>query len=83
MISYYLALSQYNDMARLLVMILTFESVDKILWCYHSNQTSVAELLHCTFYSQKKFEFLVICSGLYQESRVNTIKWPLSGKRCK
>ena len=28
--------------------VLTFESVDKILWCDHSNETSLAVLLHGT-----------------------------------
>ena len=28
--------------------VLTFESVDEILWCDHSNETSSAELLHGT-----------------------------------
>ena len=28
--------------------VLTFESVDEILWCYLSNETSLAELLHST-----------------------------------
>ena len=31
-------------------MILTFESVDEILWCDHSNETSSAVLLHGTIY---------------------------------
>ena len=26
--------------------VLTFDSVDEILWCNHSNETSSAELLH-------------------------------------
>ena len=30
--------------------ILTFESVDKILWCDHSNKTSTAVLSHGTIY---------------------------------
>ena len=30
--------------------VLTFESVDEILWCYHSNETSSAVLLHGTIY---------------------------------
>ena len=30
--------------------VLTFESVDKILWCYHSNETSSAVLSHGTIY---------------------------------
>ena len=25
--------------------VLTFESVDEVLWCYHSNETSSTELL--------------------------------------
>ena len=29
-------------------MILTFESVDEILWCDHSNETSLAVLSHGT-----------------------------------
>ena len=28
--------------------VLTFESVDKMLWCDHSNETSVPVLLHGT-----------------------------------
>ena len=28
--------------------VLTFEFVDEILWCDHSNETSLAELLHGT-----------------------------------
>ena len=30
--------------------VLTFESVNEILWCYHSNETSLAELLHSAIY---------------------------------
>ena len=26
--------------------VMTFKSVDEILWCYHSNKTSLAALLH-------------------------------------
>ena len=38
--------------------VLTFESVDEILWCDHSNETSSAVLLHGTicfliFYKMK------------------------------
>ena len=29
---------------------LTFESVDEILWCYHSNETSSAVLSHGAIY---------------------------------
>ena len=31
-------------------MVLTFESVDEIQWCYHSNETSSAVLSHGTIY---------------------------------
>ena len=30
--------------------VLTFESVDEILWCDHSNETSSAVLLHGTIF---------------------------------
>ena len=35
----------YGDMCNV---VLTFESVDEILWCDHSNETSSAVLLHGT-----------------------------------
>ena len=39
--------------------VLTFESVDEILWCDHSNETSSAVLLHGTIcfsiFHKKKF----------------------------
>ena len=42
-------LQQYFHMVLLvLFVVLTFESVDEILWCYLSNETSLAELLHST-----------------------------------
>ena len=31
-------------------LVLTFESVDEILWCDHSEETSLAELLHSAIY---------------------------------
>ena len=34
----------------ILYVVLTFESVDEILWCYHSNETSSAVLSHGTIY---------------------------------
>ena len=44
-------LQQYLHMVLfILYMVLTFESVDEILWCYHSNETSLAERLHSTSY---------------------------------
>ena len=44
-------------------MVLTFESVDEILWCDHSNETSSAVLWHGTicfsiFYKMKSVIFL-------------------------
>ena len=30
--------------------VLTLESCDEILWCYHSNETSSSVLSHGTFY---------------------------------
>ena len=46
--------------------VLTFESVDEILWCDHSNQTSLAVLLYDTirfsiFYKIKLGNFLGFC----------------------
>ena len=37
-------------------MILTFESVDEILWCDHSNKTSSAVLSHGTIYISVSYE---------------------------
>ena len=42
-----LSLVKHGDML-CAYMVLIFESVDEILWCDHSNETSSAELLHCT-----------------------------------
>ena len=36
-----------------LKVILSFESVDEILWCDHSNETSSAVLSHGTIYEMK------------------------------
>ena len=45
-------LQQYFHMVLLvLYVVLTFESVDELLWCYHSNETSSAVLSHGTIYS--------------------------------
>ena len=42
-------LRQYFHMALfVLYVVLTFESVDEILWCDHSNETSSAVLSHST-----------------------------------
>ena len=34
----------------ILCVVLTFESVDETLWCYHSNEISLAGLSHSTIY---------------------------------
>ena len=46
--------------------VLTFESVDEILWCYHSNETSSAVLLHGTicFSAAYKMKFEMPLGGL-------------------
>ena len=68
---------------------LTFESVDKILWCDHSNETSLEVLLHgticySTFYKIKfgiflEFRFLALLEiwNLYEFSSVALlgVKW--------
>ena len=46
--------------------VLTFESVDEILWCYHSNETSSAVLSHGTV--------KLVCSSNSFES-VEQILW--------
>ena len=44
-------LQQYFHMGLFIsYIVLTFESVDEILWCYHSNETSSEVLLHDTIY---------------------------------
>ena len=48
------ATEQYFPVVLFIVLykvILTSESVDEILWCDHSNETSLAQLLHSTIYS--------------------------------
>ena len=43
-------LQQYFHMVLFIqYVVLTFESVDEILWCYHSNEISFAVLSHSTF----------------------------------
>lgn len=37
--------------------VLTFESVGEIQWCYHPNETSLAVLLHGTSYSVLRANF--------------------------
>ena len=43
--------------------VLTFESVDEILWCDHSNETSSAVLLHGT-----------ICFSVFQYFSIGTFR---------
>ena len=47
--------------------VLTFESVDEILWCDHSNETSSAVLLHGTicFSIFYKMKFGILLEFLY------------------
>ena len=44
----YLTLSIPETITETCSVVLTFESVDEILWCDHSNETSSAVLLHGT-----------------------------------
>ena len=48
--------------------VLTFESVDEILWCYHSNEISSAVLSHGTIY--------LVCSSNFQVCGRNRILLP-------
>ena len=42
-------LQQYFHMVLfVLYVVVTFESLDEMLWCYHSNETSSAVLLYST-----------------------------------
>ena len=63
--------------------VLTFESVDEILWCDHSNETSSAVLLHGTicfsiFYKMKVstftmyLNFRVLCHSLECNGQVDS-----------
>ena len=59
--------------------VLTFESMDEILWCYHSNETSSAVLSHGAIY--------LVCSSNFWvygwNPMVLPFKWNLSGKIVK
>ena len=46
--------------------VLTFESVDEILWCDHSNETSSAVLLHGT-----------ICLSIFTKLNLGFFSWIL------
>ena len=41
-----------------LKVVVTFESVDEILWCYHLNETSSAVRSHSTIY--------LVCSSTFE-----------------
>ena len=43
--------------------VLTFESVDEILWCYHSNETSSSVLSHGTKYCTVKISSIIWVFG--------------------
>ena len=47
---------------------ITFESVDEILWCDHSNETSSAVLSHGTIY--------LVCSSNFWVCGRNSMMWP-------
>ena len=49
-------------------MIVTFESVDEIVWCCHSNEISSAVLSHGTIY--------LVCSSNFWVSEQNPMVWP-------
>ena len=49
-------------------MVQTFESVDEILWCYHSNETSSAVLSHGTIY--------LVCRSNFCVCGWNPTVWP-------
>ena len=51
---------------------LTFESVDEILWCDHSNETSSAVLSHGTIY--------LVCSSNFWVCGRNPMMWPFKWK---
>ena len=66
-------LQQYFHMVLfVLYVVLTFESVDELLWCYHSNETSSAVLSHSTVYS--------VCSSNFWVSGWNPLVWPFEWK---
>ena len=48
--------------------VLTFECVDEILWCYHSNETSSAVLSHDTIY--------LVCRSNFCVCGWNPMVWP-------
>ena len=63
-------LQQYFHMVLFVMyVVLTFESVDEILWCYHSNETSWAELSHSTIYLVGCYNFVSSPKGLNGSTR--------------
>ena len=59
----YFSLSLPESIMETCSVVLTFEFVDEILWCDHSNETSSAVLLHGTIrisiFYKMKFEFFL------------------------
>ena len=66
--------------------VLTFESVDEILWCDHSNETFLAVLLHGTncislFFKMKCGIFLGV-KRLWRKGAQKILEWvPVSGRK--
>ena len=56
--------------------VLTFESVDEILWCDHSNETSLTELKHGTlyFFGFYQNEFYLFCEFFWSLSRLEGLE---------
>ena len=62
-------LQQYFHMALFIqYVVLVFESVDEILWCYQSNETSSAVLSHGTIY--------LVCGSNFWVCGWNPMLWP-------
>ena len=58
----------YSKSRSLYKVVLSFESVDKILWCYHSNESSLAVLSRGTIY--------LVCSSNFRVSGRNPMVLP-------
>ena len=55
----FITLSIPESIMKTCIVVLTFETVDEILWCDHSNEISLAVLFHSTicFAGLKKMKF--------------------------
>ena len=82
----YLTLSVSESVTETCSVVLTFESVDEILWCDHSNETSLAVLLHgsiCfSIFYKMKFVIFVI-SGTLASLKVNLLLSPFASRALK